>query len=228
MPKTIFPIAASGSFTEIFTANTGFSSGNTFNWTVPNGVNSITLTLIGAGGGSEGSYDLTYGLREVNTGAVISVSSNSNSSGAANGENTTFIYNGVTYTGPGGRKGTALYKKVYDVRNVNDTTLDVYTSSGMGIDFGTNGCCDGVPAQPGKGRSGFRWLNAAAIAYTATTFGNGTLTFEENLPLPDGKDAIPVVHVIPVTPGIVASMYIGGNNFNNNGAQGGIIIQYTK
>jgi hypothetical protein len=228
MPKITLPVVSSGSFTEIFNQNTGVSSGSTFSWTVPDGVNSLTLTLIGAGGGSEGSYDLTYGLRKVNTGVVTDVSSSSSSSGAANGETTTFIYNGVTYTGPGGKKGTALYKKVYDVRNVNDSTLAATTSSGSGLDFGTNGCCDGVAAQPGKGRSGFRWLNTATITYTATTFGNGSLIFEENLPLPDGKDAIPVVHVISVTPGTAASLYIGGNGSNNNGAAGGIMIQYSK
>lgn len=227
-----YPEVAVQKFTEVYDATTANYGGSTVSWTVPAGVTKIQVTTIGAGGGL-GDYDWAedYGVRKVSTGVIDSTSNSGSSTGAANGQNTTFTYGtgggAPVYTGPGGLKGSAMIWKTKEVRSVDDTSLSVSTSSGGGTTFGSNSGPGGTWT-PGKGYSGSIFYSFISVTWTATTRGGGEITNYRNFTPPAGLDAIPVTHSINVTPGTVCSIYIGNGAGNNNGEAGGVIIEYVK
>jgi hypothetical protein len=167
----------------------------TGSWTVPSGVYSLDITLIGGGGAGGTAF------ASANAG---NASTSANNSYGTNGVDSTITYNGVTYTAAGGAQGEA--KSISETGSTWDGAFTGGSESGGGLNT-TSG-----NRKPGRGgRGAFSYAQAFTSGYDSNDNGLTLRTSRVTVQGGPGFDGEEKHITLPVVPGSTMSYTIGQN-----------------
>jgi hypothetical protein len=170
---------------------------NTFagNWTVPSGVYSLDITLIG-GGGAGGASAASASAGNAYTG--------SNNNYGTDGTDSTITYSGVTYTASGGLQGAS--KTVSETGSTWDGAFMGSTNSGGGLNVTTGN------RKPGRGGRGtFSYAQASSTGYDSDGNQLTLRTSQVTVDGERGEDGEEKYFTLSVIPGTTLSYTIGQN-----------------